>query len=88
MIPPNQGSILSRDASLNKTPWENCYISNYEGPNEILQDVQCRARNLIYVVNISDPEGEIVTRGSLYKLYMWKIVERRHLGKTIISPTS
>ena len=37
MIPSNQGSILSLDSSLNRTPRENCYISGYEGPNEILK---------------------------------------------------
>ena len=86
MIPPNQGSILSRDASLNKTPWENCYISSYEGPNEIFQDVQYRARTLIYVVNISDPEGEIVTHGSSYKFSILNSPEISHLGKTCINP--
>ena len=35
MIPPIQGSSLSQDSSLNRTPRENCYISGYEGPNEI-----------------------------------------------------
>ena len=86
MIPPNQGSILSQDASLNKTPCENCYIWGYEGPNEILQDIQYRAWTLIYVVKISDPEGEIVTHGSSYKFYILNSPEISHLGKMCINP--
>ena len=39
MIPQNQGSSLSQDSTLNMLPKENCYISGYEIPNEILQDV-------------------------------------------------
>ena len=65
MIPPNQGSSLSHDSSLNKTPRDNRYISGYEGPNEISQDVPNRARTVLYVVKVSDLEGDTVTRGSL-----------------------
>ena len=86
MIPPNQGSILSRDASLNRTPRDNCYISGYEGPNEILQDVIDRAWTLILVVKCLEPEGETVTRGRLYKFSTLNSLEIRHLGKTLISP--
>ena len=39
MIPPNQGSSLFQDSSINLTPGENCYISGYKGPNEIYEDV-------------------------------------------------
>ena len=38
MIPPNQGSNLSQDSSLNKTPRENCYILGYKGSNEFLSE--------------------------------------------------
>ena len=86
MKPPGQGSNLSQDSSLNKWPRENCYISGYEDPNEISQDFPERERNLIYVVKISDTEGEIVTRGIPYKLAMLSSHEISHLGKTRISP--
>ena len=56
MIPPNQGSSLSHDSSLNRTPRENCYISGYEGPNEILKDVPNRAWTLLSAVKFSDPD--------------------------------
>ena len=86
MIPPNQGSSLSQYSSLKRTARENCYISGYEGPNEILRDFLDRAWNLPSVVKISDPEGETVTRGSLYKFAMLNSPEISHLGKTLISP--
>ena len=70
MIPPYQGSSPFQDSSLNKTPRENFYISVYEGPNEILQDVPNRERAALSVVKVSDPEGEIVTHGSMYKFAM------------------
>ena len=63
------------------TPRENCYISGYEGPNEISQDVPERARTVLYVVKVSDPEGETVTRGSLYKFAMLNSPKTSHLGK-------
>ena len=81
MIPPNQGSSLSLDSSLNRTPRENCYISGYEGPNEISQDVPERAQTVLSMVNVSHPEGETVTRGSLYKFAMLNSIEISHLGK-------
>ena len=56
MIPPNQGYDLSLDSFVNRTPRENCYISGYEGPNEISQDVPDMARNLIYMVKFSYPK--------------------------------
>ena len=86
MIPPNQGSSLSQDSSLNRTPRDNCYISCYEGPNEISQDVPDRARTVLSVVKASDPEGETVTRDSLYKFAMLNSPEISHLGKTLIIP--
>ena len=84
MIPPNQGSSLSQDSSLNRTPRENCYISGYKGPNEISQDVSKRENNLISMVKVSDLEGETVTCGILYKFAMLNNPETSHLG--IISP--
>ena len=46
---------------------ENCYISSYEGPNEISKDVPDREWNFVYVVKFSNPKGETVTRGNPYK---------------------
>ena len=86
MIPPNQGSSLFQDSSLNRTPKENCYILGYEGPNAISQDVPNRAQNLISLVKVSDLDDETVTRGSPYKFFMMNSPEISHLGKTIISP--
>ena len=85
MIPPNQGSSLSQDSSLNQTPWENCYISGYEGPNEISQDVPDRERTVLSVVKVSNPEGETMTCGSLYKFAILNSLEISHIGKTLIS---
>ena len=85
MIPPNQGSNLSQDSSLNKTHRENCYISNYEIPNENLQDFPDREQTLLYVVKVSELEGQTVTHGSLYKFVMLNSPEISHLGKTLIS---
>ena len=87
MIPPNQGSSLSQDSSLNKTPGENFYISGYEGTNEKFQDVPHRVQTLISVTKVSEPKGEIVTRDSLYKFAMLNSPEISHLGKLRISPT-
>ena len=86
MIPPNQGSSLFQDSSLNKTPRDNRYISGYEGPNEIYQDVTDKSWTLIYVVKVSNPDDETGTRGSPYKFVMLNSPEIRHLGKNIISP--
>ena len=86
MIPPNQGSIISQDSFLNRTPRENCYILGYKGPNEISQDVPDREHNLISMVKFSGLEGEIVTRGSPYKFTILNNPEIRHLGKIDISP--
>ena len=67
-------------------PRENRYISGYKVPNEILQDVLEREQTILFVVNISDPEGETVTRGSPYKFDLLNSLEISHLGKTRISP--
>ena len=50
MIPPKQGSNLFQNSVLNMWPRENCYISGYEGPNELLLEVPDREHSLIYVV--------------------------------------
>ena len=86
MIPPNEGSSLSQDSALNKWPRENCYISGYEGPNEISQNVPDRAQTVLSMVNILDLEGETVTCGSPYKFSMLNSPKISHLGKTFISP--
>ena len=88
MIPPNHGSNLFHDSSLNRTPRENCYISSYKDPNEILQHVPYWAWNLISVVKFLDPEDEPVTRGSPYKCAMLNSPEISHCGKTLMSPNS
>ena len=49
------------------TPGENGYISGYEGPNEIYQDVPVREWNLVIVVKFSNPKGETMRHGSPYK---------------------
>ena len=85
MIPPNQGSSLSLDSSQKRTPRENCYILGYEGPNEISQDFPYRGWNVLFVVKVSNPKGEKVTHGSLYKFAMLNSIEINHLGKTLIS---
>ena len=86
MIPPNQGSSLFQDSSLNETPRENCYILGYEGPNEISQDVPDREQNLIYVVKVLDLEGETVTCGNSYNFTILNNTKISHLGKTLIIP--
>ena len=86
MIPPNQGSSLSHDSSINMTPRDNCYISVYEGPNEIYQDVPNREQTVLYVVKVSYPEGETVSLRRSYKFYIMKSHEISHLGKTRIIP--
>ena len=45
----------------------------------MLQYVLDRAHNLIYVVKFLDPEGETVTRGSLYKFAILNSPEINHL---------
>ena len=72
MIPPNQGSNLFQESSLNRKPRENCYISGYEGPNAIYQDVPDRAQTVLSVVKVLDPKDETVTHGSPYKFAMLK----------------
>ena len=86
MIPPNQGSSLFQDSSLNRTHGINCNISRYKDPNQVLKDVPDRERTAISVVNVLGPEGETMTCGSLYKSSMLNSPEISHLGKTIISP--
>ena len=86
MIPPNQGSSLSQDSALNRTPRENCYISGYKGLNEIFQDVPYRAHTILFVIKFSHLKGETLTHGILYKFSILNSSEISHLGKTRISP--
>ena len=86
MIPPNQGSNLFQDSSLNRKPRENFYISGYQGPNEILQDVPDSVWTLLSMIKNLDLKGETMTRGSPYKFAMLNSPELSHHGKTIISP--
>ena len=65
---------------------ENLYILGYKGPNQISKDVLERAETLISVIQVSDPEEEIVTCGSPYNFAMLNNFETGHLGKTLISP--
>ena len=67
------------------TPRENCNISGYKDPNEILQDVPDRARTLLSMVKVLDHDDEIGTCGSPYKFAMLNSPEINHLGKTLIS---
>ena len=85
MIPPNQGSSLFQDSSLNMTPMENCNILGYKYPNEIFQDVPDRERTIISVVKILDPEGETMTRGTPYNFDLLNSPEISHLWKIRIS---
>ena len=86
MIPPNQGSSLSQDSSLNMTPGENCYISGYRGPNVIYQYVIERAQTLRSVVEFLDAKDETMTCVNPYNLPMLNNPETGYLGKMIISP--
>ena len=86
MLPPNQGSSLFQDSSLNMTPRENCNISRYKGLNKISEDVSKMEWNLIYLIQVLDPKDETVTRGSPYNFAMLNNPEKGHLGKTLISP--
>ena len=51
-----------------------------------MQDAANRARTIVSVVKVFDPEGETVTRGSPYKFTMLNSPEISHLGNTLISP--
>ena len=81
MFPPNQGSSLSHDSFLNMTPRENCYMSGYEGPNELSQDFIDREWNIIFVVKFSDPDDETGKCGSPYMFAMLNNPEASHHGK-------
>ena len=58
----------------------------YEVPNEIYEVVPKMVRTLLSNVKVSDPKGEIVTRGSPYNFAILNNLETSHLGKTLISP--
>ena len=66
--------------------WENCYSLGYRGPNRILEYVPQRVQNLISVVQISDPEYEIVTHGMLYNFIVLNSPVIGHIGRRIINP--
>ena len=85
MIPPTQGSSLSQNSDLNRSPRENRYISGYEGPNEISQDVPEREQNVIFVVEFLYHEDETLTHGIPYNFAMLNSREIGHLGKNLIS---
>ena len=86
MIPPNQGSSLFQDSSLNRTPRENFYILGYKGPNEIYEDVTEIVSTVIFLVLILDPEDQAVTCGNPYNFIVLNSLVTGHLGKMIISP--
>ena len=65
---------------------EKFYCLGYEGPNEISQDFLYMEHNLISMVKVSYPKGEIVTCGSLYKITLLNNPKIGHLGKMITSP--
>ena len=58
----------------------------YRGPNEIHEDVPERARHVISLVQISEPEYEPATRGMPYNFIILNSPVTGHLGKMIISP--
>ena len=60
-------------------------VSGYKGP-DILQDVPDRARTVLSVVKVLDPDDETWTRVSTYKFSMLNSPKISHLGKTLISP--
>ena len=74
------------EQSHNRSPGDNCYISGYEGPNEIYEDVPERVRTLIFVGQVSNPEYETMTCGNPYNFSMLNSLEIGHLGKMLISP--
>ena len=86
MFPLNQGSSLSQDSSLNKTPRDNCYISSYKGPNGILEDVPKMAQTIILLIRISDLEDEPMKRGIPYNFTVLNSPVTGQLGKRIINP--
>ena len=58
----------------------------YRGPNEIPEDVPERARTVLSVVQISEPEYEPVTCGMPYNFTVLNRPVTGHLGKMIIDP--
>ena len=57
----------------------------YEYPNEIYQDVPDQEWTVIFVVKISDPDDETVTRGCPYNVAMLNSPEIGHFEKMLIS---
>ena len=58
----------------------------YRGPNGIPEDVPEKARTVLSVVQISEPEDEPVTRGIPYNFVVLNSPVTGHLGKMIINP--
>ena len=58
----------------------------YRGSNGIPEDVPEIARTVIYVVQISEPEDELVTRGMPYNFTVLNSAVTGHLVKRIINP--
>ena len=58
----------------------------YRGPNGILEDVPERARTILSMVQILEPEEETVTRGMPYNFVVLNSPVTGHLGKRIINP--
>jgi len=58
----------------------------YKGINEISEDVPKMERTIISLVEVSDPEYETVTCGSLYNFTVLNSPITGHIGKMIISP--
>ena len=57
----------------------------YRVPNGIPEDVPKISRTLIFVVRISEPEDEPVTRGMPYNFIVLNSPVTGHLGKRIIN---
>ena len=57
----------------------------YIYPNGIPEDALEKSHNLISVVQISEPEDEIVTRGRPYDFAVLNSPVTGHLGKRIIN---
>ena len=87
MFPPNQGSNLFQDSTLNITHRENCCISGYKGPNDIFQDGPNMEWTLLSMVKFSYLDDETRTHGSSYKFAMLNSPQKSHLGNLTISTT-
>ena len=57
----------------------------YRGPNGIIEDVPKIEWNLIFVVQISEPEDEPMTHGMPYNFTILNSPVIGHLGKMILN---